>query len=229
MNLPMTITHDGDIGLTDFRGKIIKLFQDVGFIYHAEVCIWKDPLVQAVRTKNITLAHKQVTKDSSMCGMGLPDYICTFRKRGKNPKPIARPMGFLDYVGEREEPKAPYHEDQRKNKYSHQIWQRYASPVWFDIRQTRVLNSEIAREDQDEKHICPLQLDTIERCLELWSRPGDTVLTPFAGIGSEVYSAVAMGRKAIGIELKESYYEQALRNMEQLKMKQKQRSLFEVA
>jgi DNA modification methylase len=123
-------------------------------------------------------------------------------------------------------PTGKTHEDQRKNKQSHEIWQRYASPVWFDINQTRVLSSEMARDEQDEKHVCPLQLDTIERCLELWSNPGDVVFTPFAGIGSEVYCAVEAGREAIGIELKESYYQQAVKNLLSLKRSKKQLEIF---
>jgi len=226
MNLPATIQHDGFIGIHDFRGDIIRLFQSEGFIFHSEVCIWKDPLVQAVRTKALSLAHKQVCKDSSRCGQGLPDYIVVMRKPGENPKPIARPKGFKEYIGEQEFHNTNYHEDQRKNKMSHEIWQRYASPVWFDIRQTRVLSSEIARDSSDEKHVCPLQLDTIERCLELWSAPGDVVLDPFCGIGSVVYCSVTMGRYGIGMELKESYWAQSIKNMTGLANRRKQTALF---
>ena len=226
MNLPATITHDGFIGLKDFRGEIIRSFENNGFIYHSEVCIWKDPLVQAVRTKALALAHKQVIKDSSRCGQGLADYIVVMRKPGNNPKPISRERGFTEYIGETEMPNARFDNDQRKNKLSHEIWQRYASPVWFDIRQTRVLNTEIARQEKDEKHVCPLQLDTIERCLELWSAKGDKVLDPFVGIGSVVYSAVRMGRYGIGIELKESYFNQAIKNIKSIEFKNKQKELF---
>jgi superfamily II DNA or RNA helicase len=166
MNLPATIQHDGFIGVHDFRGDLIRVFQKHDFIFHSEVCIWKDPLVQAVRTKVISLAHKQVVKDSSRCGQGLPDYIVVMRKKGNNPEPISRGDGFKQYIGERKEPsKAKKTDNPKTNKFSHEIWQRYASPVWFDIRQTRVLNSKIARDEKDEKHISPLQLDTIERCL----------------------------------------------------------------
>ncbi len=225
MNLSATITHDGFMGLHDFRGDIIRLFQDQDFIFHSEVCIWKDPLVQAVRTKALTLAHKQVIKDSSRCGQGLADYIVVMRKPGENTKPIHRPRGFVKYIGGMDFPKAEFNEDQRKNKISHEIWQRYASPVWFDIRQTRVLSTEIARDEKDEKHVCPLQLDTIERCLELWSAPGDTVLDPFSGIGSTVYCAVAMGRYGIGFELKESYWNQSIKNLQLLESQNKQEML----
>lgn len=225
MNLPATIQHDGFIGMHDFRGDLIRLFQSEQFIFHSEVCIWKDPLVQAVRTKVLTLAHKQVVKDSSRCGQGIPDYIIVMRKPGINPKPIERKKGFTEYIGEREFTNTNFDEDQRKNKLSHEIWQRYASPVWFDIRQTRVLSSEIARDEKDEKHVCPLQLDTIERCLELWSAKGDIVLDPFSGIGSTVYSAVSMGRYGIGFELKPSYFRQSVKNMELLQNERKQESL----
>lgn len=222
MNLPATIQHDGFIGMHDFRGDLIRLFQSEKFIFHSEVCIWKDPLVQAVRTKVLSLAHKQVVKDSSRCGQGIPDYIIVMRKPGENPKPISRPKGFSEYIGERDFTNDQFDEDQRKNKKSHEVWQRYASPVWFDIRQTRVLSTEIARDEKDEKHVCPLQLDTIERCLELWSTKGDVVLDPFSGIGSTVYSAVSMGRYGIGFELKPSYYRQSIKNMQELEAQQEQ-------
>jgi hypothetical protein len=225
MNLPATITHDGFMGLHDFRGDLIRLFQEQNFIFHSEICIWKDPLVQAVRTKVLSLAHKQVCKDSSRCGTGIPDNIVVMRKPGENPKPIEHKHGFTEYIGEREFTNTNYNEDQRKNKLSHEIWQRYASPVWFDIRQTRVLSTDIARDEKDEKHVCPLQLDTIERCMELWSAKGDVVLDPFSGIGSTVYSAVSMGRYGIGFELKESYWKQSIKNLEYLEAKEKQGDL----
>ena len=225
MNLPATIQHDGFIGVHDFRGDLIRLFQSESFIFHSEVCIWKDPLVQAVRTKVLSLAHKQVVKDSSRCGQGLADYIIVMRKPGENAKPIQRKKGFTQFIGGSEFTNTNFNEDQRKNKLSHEIWQRYASPVWFDIRQTRVLSSEIARDDKDEKHVCPLQLDTIERCLELWSARGDHVLDPFCGIGSSVYCAVSMGRYGIGFELKESYWRQSIKNMEYLEAQKRQASL----
>jgi len=227
MNLPATIQHDGFIGMKDFRGDIIRLFESKGFIFHSEVCIWKDPLVQAVRTKVLTLAHKQVVSDSSRCAQGFPDYIVTMRKPGINKNKISRGRGFEEYIGERDEPKKHKTNNPKTNKYSHEVWQRYASPVWFDIRQTRVLSSDIARESEDEKHVCPLQLDVIERCLELWSAKNDLILSPFAGIGSEIYSAVKMERRAIGIELKESYYSQVIKNLDLLKVAQNQISLFE--
>ena len=213
MDLPATITHDGFMGLKDFPGILIKMFQKVGFIYHSRVVIWKDPLVQAVRTKQLSLAHKQISKDSSRCNMGLPDYIITMRKPGVNPEPVSHGRGFEEYIGDRPEPEFEKNDIHGLNKYSQHVWQRYASPVWFDINQTNTLNIRQAREDRDEKHICPLQLDTIARCLELWSNPGDTTLSPFGGIGSEGYQALKMGRKVILIELKKSYYDVMVKNL----------------
>jgi hypothetical protein len=226
MDLPATLGHDGFIGMKDFPGSVIDHFEAAGWIYHSRVTIWKDPLLQAVRTKTLTLAHKQIVKDSTRCAQGMADYIVSFRKPGENPKPVSHPTGFTRYVGEMPFPKGKTNDDQRKNKQSHEIWQRYASPVWFDINQTRVLSNEIARDDLDEKHVCPLQLDTIERCLELWSNLGDLVLTPFAGIGSEIYCAIEAGRRAVGIELKETYYKQAIKNLNTLKTKKAQQGLF---
>ena len=213
MNILATIGKDGYIGIKDFRGDIIRAFQKVGFIYHSEVCIWKDPLVQATRTKALALAHKQISKDSSRCAMGLPDYVVTMRKVGNNPEPIAHGRGFECYYGKKNEPLDKKTNNARDNKYSHKVWQRYASPVWFDINQTNTLNHNLAKEKNDERHICPLQLDTIARCLELWTNKGDTVLSPYAGIGSEGYQAIKMERNFIGIELKKSYYDIAVKNL----------------
>ena len=226
MDLLATIGHDGYIGLKDFPGLMIRMFQDAGFIYHSRVCIWKDPLVQAVRTKALSLAHKQISKDSSRCNQGLPDYIVTMRKPGENPEPISHGRGFEEYIGDKPEPTSPKTDDPRKNKYSHEVWQRYASPVWFDINQTRTLNVQAARSENDEKHICPLQLDTIARCLELWSNEGDTVLSPFAGVGSEGYESIQKDRNFIGIELKQSYYDQMIKNLERFDKSYKQIEIF---
>lgn len=205
MDLPTSITHDGYIGLKDFPGELTRLFIETGFIYHSKVVIWKDPLLQATRSHTKGLLHKELMKDSSACQQGLPDYVITFKKPGQNEDPIPHPEGLTQFFGE-DEPKT--------GVYSHQVWRKYASPVWMDIRQTHTLNGAVAREEKDEKHICPLQLDTIARCVELWSNPGDIVLTPFLGIGSELYQAIKMGRKGIGIELKESYWNQAKINIE---------------
>jgi len=213
-DIPAMKERDGYMGLKDFPGKLLRLFESVGFIYHSKVLIWKDPLLEVTRTKAIGLAHKQIVKDSSVCRMGVPDYVLTVRKPGDNLEYVKHEKGFEYYIGEREEPKANKIDNQAKNKYSHYVWQRYASPVWFDIRQTNTLNIRQAREKDDERHICPLQLDVIARCLELWTNKGDIVLSPFAGIGSEGYEAIRMERKFIGIELKKSYYDVAIKNLE---------------
>lgn len=219
MNIPSMKERDGVIGLKDFRGDIIRLFQKAGFIYHSEVCIWKDPLIEATRTKSLGLMHKQIQKDSSMCRQGLPDYICTFRKPGDNPARISHPNGFESFHGENEP-------TEKGIKYSHNVWRRYADPIWLDIDQTKTLNYRMARDREDERHICPLQLQTIARCVELWTNKGDTVLSPFGGIGSEGYQSLLMGRKYIGIELKESYYKHAVKHLMQVENRPKQLDLF---
>jgi DNA modification methylase len=218
MDLPTHKREGEEIGIWDFPGEIIRCFLEHGFIYHCpRIAIWKDPLLAAVRTKAIGLAHKQVVKDSAMVRAGIPDCIVAFRKTGENPKPIEHPKAPMEYHGSRSVPKNldRYidHADMKTNKRSHWIWQQYASPVWFDIRQTNVLPYREARDGDDEKHVCPLQLDVIERCIELWSAKGDVVLTPFMGVGSEAYVAVKNGRKAMGVELKSSYYKQAVKNV----------------
>lgn len=192
MNLPMMKSKDGVIGLKDFRGELIKLFIDAGFIYHSEVCIWKNPVTEMQRTKALGLLHKQIKKDSSMCRQGLPDYLVTMRKPGDNPELIT-------------------HTD---DSFPVDVWQHYASPVWMDIRQSNTLQRTSAREERDERHICPLQLDVIQRGINLWTNPGDIVLDPFVGIGSSAYQAILMGRKGLGIELKSSYFKQAYLNCE---------------
>lgn len=240
MDIPAMKERNGFIGLYDFPGDLLRLFQDAGFIYHSRVVIWKDPLIEATRTKALGLMHKQLCKDSAMCRNGLPDYLITVRKPGENPEPIAHPDGLDRFIGE-DEPLArkgePVLKDSRVHRnismakedpvYSHHVWRRYASPVWMDINQSNTLQKESARENKDERHICPLQLDVIERGLELWTNPNDTVLSPFAGIGSEIYSAVKMGRRGVGIELKESYYECAVNNLKALDVEMKQGTLFE--
>lgn len=227
MDLPMMKSRDGVIGLKDFPGELIKMFTEAGFIYHSRVIIWKDPLVEATRTKALGLLHKQICKDSSMCRQGLPDYLVTMRKPGENPELIAHPEGFDSYIGEdepegakieRPQPDAEKYEKKEKYNevpvYSHQVWRKYASPVWMDIRQSNTLNGKSAREEQDERHICPLQLDVIARGINLWTNENDIVLDPFAGIGSSNYVALKMGRRTIGVELKENYYSLALENVE---------------
>lgn len=224
MQLPTSKVRHGYIGIRDFRGEVVRAYEDAGWIFHSEVCIWKDPVIAQQRTKSLRLLHKQIVKDSAMSGQGLADYVVTFRKPGDNPEPVSG--CFDEFVGEEncEPDRSKYTTaDDRRNWYSIEVWQRYASPVWTDIRQSRTLQYRNAREEKDEQHISPLQLDVIERCIDLWSNPGDTVLTPFLGIGSEVYAAVEMGRRGIGIELKPSYFEQAARNI--AKIEQKQASL----
>jgi DNA modification methylase len=211
--IPLTITKDGVIGQKDFPGAIVRLFTQHNFIYHSKVMIWKDPLIQATRTKNLTLAHKQISKDATRCAMGYADEVLTFLKPGLNEEPVAHGRGFEHYIGERPEPKQPKTDEARTNKYSHHVWQRYASPVWMDIQQTKTLNYQVARDNKDERHIAPLQLQVIARCLDLWTNQNDIVLSPFAGIGSEGYEAVKNNRRFIGIELKQSYYKTALRNL----------------
>jgi DNA modification methylase len=219
MDIPVMKERDGYIGLNDFPGYLIQLFQKIGFIYHSRVTIWKDPLVEATRTKSIGLMHKQIVKDSAMCRQGLPDYLLTFRKLGVNPEPIAHPEGFTNYIGEE------CFTVNKKAVLSHHIWRRYASPVWMDISQSNTLQYRSAREDKDEKHICPLQLDVIRRAVELWTNKGDVVLSPFGGIGSEPVVVIEMGRKAIAIELKESYYRQMKANCKNAVNKNKNRGI----
>ena len=217
MQLPTSKTRNGFIGMRDFRGEIIRAFEASGWYFHSEVCIWKDPVVAQQRTKSIRLLHKQMEKDSTISGQGLADYIVTFRKPGENEERVSGKLEY--YVGEGNAPEPIEKKLKRQSKeeaekwYSIEVWQRYASPVWTDINQTRTLQYRNARDEKDEVHISPLQLDVIERCVVLWSNPGETVLTPFMGIGSEVYGAVINGRKGIGTELKASYYRQAVKNL----------------
>ena len=191
MLLPKTKERDGVIGLYDFRGDLIRSMEQAGFVFHSEVVIWKDPVTAMQRTKAIGLLYKQVKKDSCMSRQGIPDYLITFRKDGINPNPVTKDP----------------------NIFGVDKWQRYASPVWMDINASDTLQRESAREAEDERHICPLQLPVIERAIQLWSNPGDTILSPFMGIGSEGYEALRLGRKFIGFELKESYYNQARQNL----------------
>mgnify|MGYP001394874730 CR=1 FL=1 len=236
MQLPTSKNRDGFIGMRDFRGEVIQAYIDSGWIFHSEVCIWKDPVVAQQRTKSIRLLHAQVMKDSCISGQGLADYVVSFRKPGENPDPVDGP--FTRYIGVdldvskeayeaesaifRSEGREPWPYDKWKSIL---VWQRYASPVWMDINQTRTLQYRSGRDEKDEVHISPLQLDVIERCIDLWSAPGETVFTPFMGIGSEVYCAVNMGRKGIGFELKKSYFDQAIKNISDLE-KEKTMQLF---
>jgi len=226
MNLPTSKQNDGFIGLKDFRGDIIRAYQDAGFIFHSEICIWKDPVVAMQRTKALGLLHKTIKKDSAMSRMGIPDTMVVMRKPGENTNPISGE--FTHYVGDNPPLgfKGYQYDDGRyyflpgEMNTSIDVWQTYASPIWDDINQTDTLNFREGRDSDDERHICPLQLDVIERCLQLWSKPDDVVWTPFMGIGSEVYMALKMGRKAIGVELKESYFKLAARNIDQAEKSQ---------
>lgn len=198
MNLPTTKMRQGFIGLRDFRGDLIRAFQDAGFIYHSEVCIWKDPVVAMQRTKALGLLHKTIRENATMSRMGLPDYVVTMRKPGEIEERVT-------------------HGDDLPVA----MWQKYASPIWDDIDQSRTLNKLPARDENDTKHMCPLQLDVIERCIHLWTNPGDLVFSPFTGIGSEGYCAIKMGRKFIGSELKPQYWELACKNIEDAQQEQK--------
>jgi DNA modification methylase len=205
MNLPTSKERDGYIGIRDFRGALIKAFQDVGFIYHSEVCIWKDPVTAMQRTKALGLLNKQKNKDSCMSRQGIPDYLVTMRKPGENVEPVSH----------------------TNDEFPISVWQRYASPVWMDVNPSRTLQHQNARENADERHICPLQLDVIERGINLWSKPDDVVLSPFAGIGSEGYVAIQKGRKFVGIELKPSYFNCAIANLDQAEQERHQKTLFD--
>jgi DNA modification methylase len=191
MNLPTSKARDGHIGLRDFRGELIRAFVDAGWYYHSEVCIWKDPVTAMQRTKALGLLHKQIKKDSCMSRQGIADYLVTMRKPGDNPERVTH----------------------TNETFPVQLWQKYASPVWTDIDPSDTLQYRSAREHDDERHICPLQLGVIKRAVELWTNPGDRILSPFSGIGSEGHVAREMGRRFVGVELKASYYNQACRNL----------------
>lgn len=219
MNLPSSKTRDGVIGLKDFRGQMIALFEREGFVFHSEVCIWKDPVTAMQRTKAIGLLHKQIVKDSAMSRQGIPDYLVTMRKRGDNPEPVAGKL--TSFAGE-DGPRLM--DDDTRNSIN--IWQRYASPVWMDINPSDTLQFRNARDNDDERHICPLQLDVIRRGIQLWSNPGDVVLSPFMGIGSEGHVALEMGRAFVGFELKPSYYDCAVKNLAEAEKASEQDTLF---
>lgn len=218
MDIPLSNTGKGD-ALLDFSGDIIRLHQRVGWDYVARYAVWKEPLTVRNRTMMKSLAHKTIVDDSSRCSNASADYLLVFRKRGENPVPIAHPSGLTEYAGAREMPSEllrwrGWTGNQIENRYSHWIWRQYASAFWDDVRLDRVLPYRESRDEEDEKHVHPLQLDVIDRTIVLWSNPGETVLTPFMGVGSEVYSAVRNGRRGVGVELKPSYYRTAVKNME---------------
>jgi superfamily II DNA or RNA helicase len=220
MNLPSSKERDGFIGVKDFRGDMLRIFQSAGFVFHSEVCIWKDPVTAMQRTKAIGLLHKQIRKDSALSRQGIPDYLVTVRKLGDNTEPVAGP--FTEFAGENPPAKTG---DQIKDSIN--IWQRYASPVWMDINPSDTLQYRSARANDDERHICPLQLEVIRRGLQLWSNPGDLVLSPFAGIGSEGHVSLEMGRRFVGFELKPSYFNCAVKNLTTVQAT-KQKTLLEV-
>lgn len=201
MDLPIQKGKEGYIGLRDFSGMILRSFEDAGFIYHSRVTIWKNPVTEMQRTKALGLLHKQVKKDAAMSRVGIPDYLMVFRKEGEHNHPVTCDITV-------------------------DTWQKWASPVWMDIDYGNTLNKKDARGEKDEKHICPLQLDTIDRAIQLWSNKGDVVLTPFMGIGSEVYQAILDERKGIGFELKESYFNEAVKNVQVAEAKMMEDKLF---
>lgn len=199
--LTTTMSTNGVIGVTDFRGQVIKAYVDDGWIFHGEVTVDKDPQAQAIRTKAQALMFVTKNRDSSMTRPALADYLLLFRKPGDNDIPI-------------------------KTDVTNDEWIEWARPVWLDIKETNTLNVRVARDNADERHICPLQLDFIERCVRLWSNPGETVFSPFAGIGSELYVAVQHGRRALGIELKPSYWRVAVNNLRSLDAQKDQAVMF---
>lgn len=220
----ISVVHCTDIpqpgqrdGYHDLPGNIIRLHEAAGFYFFGRIVIWKEPLRVAIRTRLKHLTHKQLVKDSTECTVAAGDCLLIFRKRGENTEPVSHEVGFNEYFGALQPPeellKYKGETDQRINKLSHWIWRRYASCIWDDIRIDRVLPYKESREPDDEKHIHPLQLDVIERAVALWSNPGDVVMTPFLGVGSEAYGAVRHGRRAVGVELKASYFKQALKNV----------------
>lgn len=214
----MDIPNPGDRGLYDFPGDLIRFYEKLGWFFVARHFVWKEPLAVRNSTMSRGLAHRQIVEDSTLCDVAFADHLLLFRKKGRNPIPVAHPTGLSTYAGERAMPAdlLPYRNwkgKQIENRYSHWIWRQYASAFWDDVRRGRVLPFKAARDSEDERHVHPLQLDIIERVIVLRSNPGETVLTPFMGVGSEVYGAVINGRRGIGIELKASYYRQAVKNV----------------
>jgi DNA modification methylase len=222
-------------GYSDFPGHIIRLHEELGWEYLPRICIWKEPLAVRNRTMSKALAHRQIVEDATLTNVAAADYLIPFRRKGENKVPVAHETGLLDYAGGREMPSdlkrlRGFKGNQIQNKYSHWIWRNYASCFWDDIRLERVLPYEESKDEGDERHQHPLQLDVIERAVVMWSNPGETVLTPFMGVGSEVYGAVLNGRRGIGCELKPSYFRQAKRNLESIGEQKEtaERKLFEL-
>lgn len=235
----MTCVHCADVPsgnsgldyMVDFPGDIIRLHEKEGWRYIARYSIWKEPLGVRNRTMAKNLAHKTIVDDSSKCSNASADYLLVFRRQGENQTPIEHPVGLLDYAGERSIPKdilkyRGYKGKQTENFYSHWIWRQYASAFWDDIRIDNVLPFKESKGEDDEKHVHPLQLDVIDRCITLWSNPNEIIFTPFMGVGSEVYGAVYLGRKGIGVELKESYFNQAVKNLKKVEIREVEQTLF---
>lgn len=235
MDLPTSITRDGFVGMRDFPGENIRLCQDIGFLYHSRVCIRKDPVSAMQRTKALGLLHKQIVKDSALSRMAIADYVITMRKPGVNDEPVAGI--FETYYGDDQtddeltaEARRTIDDSGSRSLAQHKsilIWQRYAEPIWTDINQSDVLSHRMARAEHDERHISPLQLTVIRRCVQTWTNHGDVVMSPFAGIGSAGYVAIEMGRRFIGAELKPSYYRQAVANMKTAEHERKAGTLFD--
>lgn len=216
MDIPRS--NSGTDSLIDFPGDIIRLHEREGWRFTGRRMIWKEPLAVRLRTMQKNLAHASLVADSIDCGVASGDQLLSFRRTGENPVPVQHPSGMIDYAGERRPPNdvlayRGWNGKQTENRFSHWIWRQYADCMWDDIRIERVLPFKGARDSEDEKHVHPLQLDVIDRCVELFSNKGETVFTPFMGVGSEVYSAVVLGRRGVGVELKASYYRQAVKNV----------------
>lgn len=217
MDVPLS--NSGTDSMRDFPGDIIRLHEANGWRFTGRRMIWKEPLAVRLRTMQKNLAHASLVADSIDCGVAAGDQLLTFRRKGTNPVPVKHPHGMLNYAGEKAMPNdilqyRGWTGNQIENRFSHWIWRQYASCMWDDIRMNRVLPYREARDSEDEKHVHPLQLDVIDRCVELFSNPGETVFTPFMGVGSEVYSPVMLGRRGVGAELKASYYRQAVKNVQ---------------
>lgn len=244
----VTDVHTNTGRIWDFPGEVIKIHESFGFEYHNRITIWKEPLKVRMRTMVQSLMHKFIVEDSTKCFPAMPDYVLIFKKRGENQIPVTHPNGLLDYPYFGEIPFLEAHKrtygnyedfrkkwigfagDQRENKLSHLTWQRYASSVWDDVRIDNVLPFKDSKEEDDEKHVHPLQLDVIDRIIYLYTNPGEVVFTPFMGVGSEVFSAVSLDRKGIGVELKDSYYKQSILNLKEAKRRflhTKQKSIFD--
>lgn len=232
----MDVPRDGAniCSYSDFPGDIIRLHESIGFQYLPRICIWKEPLAVRNRTMSKALAHRQIVEDATLTNVAAGDYLIPFRKKGRNPEPVTHPRGLLEYFGERQIPGdllrfKNWKGNQIQNKFSHWIWRHYASCFWDDIRLGRMLPYRESRDKDDEKHQHPLQLDVIQRAVQMWTNEGDAVLTPFMGVGSEVFGAVQLGRRGIGCELKPSYFRQAVKNLEECRVLEdvpKHRSLF---